>query len=267
MDREDERRWEVKRPRMNKTELLVLAQKVEGWMLESEAEKRAAGVLAKPRDNEPYKYQMPPPPPKGDGKPPAPKPNIKERLGPQVEGVPDLRRCNNCSKVGHLARHCPDPPRVAAAVPPSATPTTPRADMSSHKTPGATCTSCKKLGHVAAQCWSAHPEKLPQDLARKRGGTMAVMRKRQRAAEHTSPDYAFQGHLPMQLMALTYIRPTPAMMQQRSTRVAQPIQKARDAAAQATPKRVHFEVDAGMAPERSPTAAHTPLRPAFCTAG
>ena len=84
---------------------------------------------------------------------------------------------------------------------------------------------------------------------------MAVMRKRQRASEHTSPDYAFQGHLPMQLMALTYIRPAAAMMQQRSPRVSQPSQKARDAAAQAPAKRVHFEVEEEEAAERTPAVA------------
>ena len=260
MDREDERRWEAKAPRMTKTELLVMAQKVEGWMLESEAEKRAAGVTAKPRDNEPYKYQMPPPPQRGE-KLPMPKRDIKDRLGPQAEGVPELRRCNNCGKVGHLARHCPDPPKVAVAVPPSANPTTPRADMSSHKTSGATCTACKKVGHVVDQCWSAHPEKLPQELARKRGGTMTAMRKRQRAAEHTSPDYAFQGHLPMQLMALTYIRPAAAMMQQRVPRTAQPSQKARDAVAQAPRKRVHFQNTPLSGAEGTPAAASIPSDP------
>ena len=90
---------------------------------------------------------------------------------------------------------------------------------------------------------------------------MAVMRKRQRAAEHTSLDYAFQGHLPMQLMALTYIRPAPAMMQQRSPLVAQPSQKARDVATQAPTKRVHFEVDAEEAAEQSPATAPTPSDP------
>ena len=68
----------------------------------------------------------------------------------------------------------------------------------------------------------------------------AIMRKRQRAAEHTSPDYAFQGAM----MAMTYIRPVAAMMQQRATRVAQPTKKALESAAQAPAKRVHFDATA-----------------------
>ena len=257
MDKEDEKRWKKKLPRVSKSELLVMAQEAEGWLLESEAEKRAAGTRAKERDNEPYKYQMPPPPPKE--KPTGEKQPMKDRLGPRTEGQPELRKCNNCGKVGHLARHCPDPPKQpdAAVLPAADLQSAPRVDLAGHKTPGATCTSCKKMGHVAAQCWTSHPEKFPQELARKRGGAMAaIMRKRQRAAEHTSPDYAFQGAM----MAMTYIRPVAAMMQQRATRVAQPTKKALESAAQAPAKRVHFDATAEKE-NQHPAATPIPLDP------
>ena len=61
----------------------------------------------------------------------------------------------------------------------------------------------------------------------------------------------------MQLMALTYVRPTAAMMQKRPTRVSQPSKKAEEAAAQAPAKRVHFSGD--ELAER--TAAAAPATP------
>ena len=61
----------------------------------------------------------------------------------------------------------------------------------------------------------------------------AARKKYQRAAEHMSPDYHFQG------MALTYRRPGAAMMQ-RATRMVQPSRRAVEAAARTSAKRVHF---------------------------
>ena len=90
---------------------------------------------------------------------------------------------------------------------------------------------------------------------------MAVIRKRLLAAKHTSPDYAFQGHLPMELMALTYVRPAAAMMQRRPTRVSQPSKKAQEAAAQAPAKRVHFRIDEPA--ERTAAAAPATPDPLF----
>ena len=52
----------------------------------------------------------------------------------------------------------------------------------------------------------------------------SILRKRMRAAEHTSPDYEFIS------MALSYHRPSPAMMQERAPRMSLPSQRAREAA-------------------------------------
>ena len=167
-------------------------------------------------------------------------PRMEDRLGSRLQRLTttDTRKCNNCGKVGHIARFCKElpPPPPAAAPTTSQRPNT-RSSVSEHRTEGATCTSCKKTGHVADQCWSAHPEKQPMDSLRKRNGALAAMeakQKRQRAASYMSPEYDFQA------MALTYVRPTVAMMQQRAPRVAQPSRRAMESAAQAPSRRVEF---------------------------
>ena len=83
----------------------------------------------------------------------------------------------------------PSPPAGEAPKPPA-----PRTDYSKHKTDGAVCIACQKPGHVAAQCWTAHPELLPTDQIKRRQGVMAtILRKRQRVAEFTSPEYDFKA--------------------------------------------------------------------------
>ena len=94
--------------------------------------------------------------------------------------------------------------------------------MAAHKTVGHICEFCKKPGHTEAQCWSAHPELVPDALLKKRQQAMtATVRKRTKASDYASPNYHFQG------MALTYRRPHPAMMQRRSTRTTTPTEAAR----------------------------------------
>ena len=39
--------------------------------------------------------------------------------------------------------------------------------MATHKTTGHVCESCNKPGHTKAQCWSAHPELVPEALLKK----------------------------------------------------------------------------------------------------
>ena len=82
-------------------------------------------------------------------------------------------------------------------------------------------------------------------------------KRRRKAAEFTSPDYQFQG------MALTYKRPVVAMMQRKSSRVAQPTRVAKEAAAQRPAKRVQFartatEDDPLTTPMTTPEEGNTP---------
>ena len=56
MRREDRIRFVDKRAYVTKNELLAMAQEEEAWILESEAEARAAGAPVHPRDTTEYKY-------------------------------------------------------------------------------------------------------------------------------------------------------------------------------------------------------------------
>ena len=56
MRREDRKRFVDKRPYVTKNKLLAMAQEEEAWVLESEAEARAAGSPVHPRDTTEYKY-------------------------------------------------------------------------------------------------------------------------------------------------------------------------------------------------------------------
>ena len=135
--------------------------------------------------------------------------------------------------MGHVAKIFPN--SVATPSPLSRAPAIRTDNLAAHKTMGHTCESCKKPGHTSAQCWSAHPELVPEALIKKRQAAMsATLRKRRRASNYASPGYQFQG------MALTYKRPLPAMVQRRSTRPSQPTVAAREAASQRPKRRVRF---------------------------
>ena len=76
---------------------------------------------------------------------------------------------------------------------------------------------CQKTGHTSAQCWTAHPELIPEGIQKRK--TAAMMARRGRGSSH-NPCYQFQG------MALTYTRPaTPQGAARRSARAASTIAK------------------------------------------
>ena len=241
MRREDRKRFVDKRAYVTKNELLAMAQEEEAWILESEAEARAAGAPVHPRDTTEYKY--PPLPPLAAVSPRTDRPmeerltrDIRDRLGARMDRQPETRKCDRCGVTGHIARFCNQASKKPATTAPTPPGRTGLRSDSTHRTDGATCTACKKTGHVEAQCWTTHPEMRPTDSLRKRNGAMASIeaaRKRLRAAEYMSPDYHFQA------MALTYHRPASAMMQ-RVPRASQPSRRAVEAAAQIPAKRVHF---------------------------
>ena len=205
MMREDEKRYERGALLVDKDELMAIAQRKEGFLLEFEAEMRAAGQVPDPRpvsDDVVYQATPPRPPrPMGDrgGNPRDVRDvrDVRDRLGNKPDDTPpfDTRECHNCKKVGHIAKNC-------TAAGPSALPKPPvsRPDATAaHKTAGAVCESCGKPGHTMAHSWSVHPELVPEALMKKRQSAMSTNdRKRQRAAEYISPNYRFQG------MALTY---------------------------------------------------------------
>ena len=193
MRREDTKRFVDKWFYVTKNELLAMAQEEEAWVLESEAEARAAGSPIHPRDTTEYKY---PPLPARVERPMEERLNrdIRDRLGVRVDRQPDARKCNLCGITGHIARFCTEPTKAPATSLPTPLGRTSLRSDTAHRTDGATCTACKKTGHVEAQCWSTHPERQPTYSSRKRNGAMASLkaaRKRLRAAEHMSPDYHF----------------------------------------------------------------------------
>ena len=259
MKAEDKKRIRRGDALINKDELMKMAQAEEGFLLEFEAEMRAAGQVPDPRPVEEGAIEPPlaarPHRQMADrlgpqiaqelrdvlGMVPAalrdrvgtpPTRDIRERLGTRIEGtpLPDTRSCHQCGRVGHLARNCSAKPTTGAILPNN------RADpLAAHKTAGHTCESCGKPGHTTAQCWTAHPELVPEALAKKRQQAMsASARKKRRAADHISPGYRFQG------MALTYQRPALAMAQRRSTRVPQPTVAVQEA--QPVKRRVKFTI-------------------------
>ena len=186
MRREDRKRFVDKRPYVTKNELLAMAQEEEAWVLESEAEARAAGSPVHPRDTTEYKFPPLPPPRAERPIEERPSRDLRDRLGPRMDGRPqDTRKCNNCGAMGHIARFCTGQTKSPAADVPSNPGRPGLKSESAHRTDGATCSACKKSGHVEAQCWSTHPERQPQDSLRKRNGAMSSLqaaRKRVRAA-------------------------------------------------------------------------------------
>ena len=159
--------------------------------------------------------------------------DVRERLGTKPEDAlaQDNRECHICKRVGHIARNCTTP---GATPPPKPAANRPDA-MAAHKTTSHVCESYGKPRHTIAQCWSAHPELVPETLLKKRQQVMSVTaRKRRKAAEYVSPNYHFQG------MALTYRRPHYAMVQRRSTRPSIPTEATRQSAEWQSGRRVHF---------------------------
>ena len=74
--------------------------------------------------------------------------DIKDRLGSRADHTPDMRECNQCKKIGHIARNCPELPRTSLPGPPPSRPQMiPLDSLAAHKTNGAVCAACKKPGH------------------------------------------------------------------------------------------------------------------------
>lgn len=158
---------------VDKDELMALAQKKEGFLLEFDEKMRAADQVPDPR---PVDNSQPTPLPE------APRPHqpvgerlgaltkdVRERLGPKTDDTPmmDTRECHICKKMGHIARNCPNP--TVAATSNGGKPTGNRPDsLAAHKTTSHTCESCNKPGRTEARCWSAHPELVPEALLKKR---------------------------------------------------------------------------------------------------
>ena len=241
MLREDERRFEKGKLLIDKDELMALAQRKEAFLLEFEAEMRATGQTPDPRMVEDHQFGFPPPP--RPSRPPASQPGREARDRGTIAGdssPADTRECNICKQVGHIARNCPTPQLATTMGGGRALPPPPRGDnLAGHKTPGGVCGSCNKPGHVEAQCWTLHPELVPEAIQKKRQGAMtAATTKRMRAAEYASKGYQFQG------MAYTYNVPDQvAMMVRASKRTHQPSQAAREAAEQPTARRARIDPD------------------------
>ena len=125
MMREDERRFERGVLLVDKDELMAIAQRMEGFLLEFEAEIRAAGQVPDPRpvsdDVVHQAVQTRPPRAMGDrggntrdGRDIR---DARDRLGtkPEDAPAPDNRECHICKRVGHIARNCTAP--VASSPP------------------------------------------------------------------------------------------------------------------------------------------------------
>ena len=89
---------------MDKDELMALAQRKEGFLLEFEAEMRAAGQVPDPRPTADDLLHPAPPPPRphrvvGDRLATQTR-DVRDRLGTKVEGAPmqDNRECHVCKK-------------------------------------------------------------------------------------------------------------------------------------------------------------------------
>ena len=152
--REDMRRFKKGDPLVDKDELLRMAQDSEAFLREFETELRVAGLTPDPRDTE--IGQPTPIPPKAPSRPMEDRlggRDIKDRLGSGPDHTLDMRECNKCKKIGHIAKNCPELPRGGLPGPPPArTSTIPLDSLAAHKTNGAVCSACKKPRHVEAQC-------------------------------------------------------------------------------------------------------------------
>ena len=167
MMREDEKRFERGALLVDKDELMAIAQCKEGFLLEFEAEMRAAGQVPDPRpvSDDVVHQTTPPRPPRpmgdrgGNHRDVRDVRDVRDRLGNKPDDAPplDARECHICKRVGHIARNCTATGPSALPKPPASRPDT----MAAHKTAGAVCESCGKPGHTITQCWSAHPELVP----------------------------------------------------------------------------------------------------------
>ena len=184
MMRDDEKRFEQGKLLMNKDQLMVLAQRKEAFLLEFEAEMRAAGQVPDPRPVEDHQLGQQPPPanfglrqPRPELNRPQPLRDGRDRFNNKSGAAPtaETRECHICKKVGHIAKNCPTPNMASTASsggekPP---PPPPKTDhMAGQKTPGQICGACNKPGRVEAQCWTAHPELAPEGLVKKRHAAM-----------------------------------------------------------------------------------------------
>ena len=185
---------------------------------------------------------------------------LHDRLGPRIEGtpLPEVRTCHQCGRPGHVARHCPSKP---TSTPTDRTNAKGAEHMTTHKTSGHICETCGKQGHTSAQCWTAHPELVPEGLQKKRQSAMtAANRQKRRATEYVSPGYKFQGNF----MALTYKRPQAAMAHRRSARASRPtvtfqLVDPKGGGPRTTAKKIHNE--ACPLTTSNPSSSLPPLSP------
>lgn len=147
MLREDERRFELGKPLVDKDEKMALAQKKEGFLLEFEEEMRAADQTPDPRpvDNGQLIPLLKVPRlhrPIGDrlGAPPK---DMMERLGSKTVDTPMMD-----TREYHV---CPNPPVVAPSNVKKSSDSRPDT-LAAHKTTNQRCESCNKPGHTEVQC-------------------------------------------------------------------------------------------------------------------
>ena len=181
MMREDEKRFEKGKLLVDKDELMAIAQRKEGFLLEFEAEMRAAGQVFDPRpvsNDLVFQAAGPPRPHRAAGdRPNRPLLIGRDRPAPRGEDAPpiDNHECHLCKKTGHIARNCTTAAGTSApngGSNPKSAPT--RLDtMAAHKTTGHICEFCKKPGHTEVQCWSAHPKLVPDVRALKGNSGLA----------------------------------------------------------------------------------------------
>ena len=170
MMRDDEKRFEQGKLLMNEDQLMALAQRKEAFLLEFEAEMRAAGQVPDPRPVGDHQFgqQLPPPPPRPprlERDRPQPVREGRDRFNNRGGEAPtaETREWYMCKKVGHIAKNC-----LTSNLAPTTSsggekpPPPPKTDLlAGHKTPGQICGACNKPGHVEARCWTAHPELVP----------------------------------------------------------------------------------------------------------
>ena len=93
-----------------------MAQEEEAHVLESEAKAREVGSPVHPRDTNKYKYPPLPPPRAHRPIEERPSRDLRDRLGPRIDGrLQDTRKCNNCGTMGHIARFCIGQAKTPAA--------------------------------------------------------------------------------------------------------------------------------------------------------
>ena len=262
MMRDDEKCFEQGKLLMNKDQLMALAQRKEAFLLEFEAEMRAAGQVPDPRPVE--DHQLAPPVPLRPLRPepirPQPGKDGRDRFNNKGGEAPtaETRECHICKKVGHIAKNCPTP-NMAPIIGNGGEkpPPPPKTDhMAEHKTPGQICGACNKPGHVAAQCWTAHPELVPEGLVKKRqAAMMASTRMKMRAADPLGHGYQFQGMANTfhPLVQATTIRKSPRTHLPTAAAKAAITPPVRVAATPTVRRRVEFTEPPPPTPTTTPT--------------